>query len=879
MPRTSLIEYLSGYAQRRREIAFAERQGYRMARWSYGDVAGVAAQFARELEARAIEPGDRILLWGRNSAEWVAAFFGCILRGAVAVPMDQVATADFAGRVAQQVDAKLLVVAREHAQSGENRSVLALDSLRETVARHSPEPYPSPALDRASLAQIIFTSGTTAEPKGVVISHGNILANLEPLEEAMQPYLKWERVVHPLRFLDLVPLSHVFGQFLGVWVPPLLGATVFFQDTLNPSEIISTIKRERVSVLIAVPRVLEALQNKIGRDLEIAGRLETFRRDFDSAANEQFTRRMWRFRAIHRRFGWKFWAVISGGAALDAKTELFWGRIGFAAIQGYGLTETTSLVSVNHPFQIGRGSIGKVLAGREVKLDASGEILVRGENIAEGYWEGHTVRPMERDGENAGWFRTGDLGALDSEGNLYFKGRKKNVIVTAAGMNVHPGDLETMLRREPEVKDCVVVGLERGGNAEPCAVLLLREATSGKITRDEKSVKQPRHAAGIVARANTSLAEYQRMRCWFLWPEADFPRTATGKPNLAQIRGAVEAQWGAAEGGARAAAASGGVAEVIARLRGARADGEVSADANLQMDLNLSSLDRVELLGAIEDRYQIDVNETQFTSAATVGELERLVRGSSPERSEFVFPRWTQRWPVTWIRAFTYYLLTWPTTHLLAHPRIFGRENLRGVKGPVLAISNHVIYLDVGFALAALPLRLRHRLAVAMGGERLAEMRRPPREWFFLRRWLHRMNYFLVVALFNVFPLPKRSGFRESFRFAGDLADRGWSVLVFPEGDLTPDGKLQPFRAGIGLLANNLRLPVVPIRIDGAYEIREAHSTFNRPGRIRVYIGKPVEFPAASDPQQIARVLEQRVAELGKEPEGEQAAKGHAAGE
>jgi len=289
----------------------------------------------------------------------------------------------------------------------------------------------------------------------------------------------------------------------------------------------------------------------------------------------------------------------------------------------------------------------------------------------------------------------------------------------------------------------------------------------------------------------------------------------------------------------------------------------MNANAGLQTDLNLSSLDRVELLGAIEDRYHIDVNETYFTSAATVGDLERLVRESSSERSEFVFPSWAQRWPVTWIRTFIYYLLVWPATHLLAHPRVFGRENLRGVKGPVLVISNHVIYLDVGFVLAALPLRLRHRLAVAMGGERLAQMRRPPEECFFLRRWLQRMNYFLVVALFNVFPLPKRSGFRESFRFAGDLADRGWSVLVFPEGDMTPDGKLQPFRAGIGLLANNLRLPIVPIRIDGAYEIREAHSAFNRPGRIRVHIGNPMEFPASADPQQIARELEQHVAELG----------------
>jgi long-chain acyl-CoA synthetase len=868
MPRQSLIDYLLEYPKHGRSAAFVQRSGYRTSRWSYLEVAGLAAQCAREFERLGIAPGDRILLWGRNSAEWVAAFFGCILRGAVAVPMDRGATADFALRVARQVDAKLLLTDRGNLLISEYWPVMTLDLLREAVAQHSSETYASPPLARGSIAQIVFTSGATAEPKGVVISHGNILANLEPLEAGLQPYLKWKRFVHPLRFLDLVPVSHVFGQFMGVWIPPLLGAGVYFQDSLNPSEIVSTIRRERVSVLITVPRVLEALQAKIERDLDAEGALETFRNDFDAAENENFPRRMWRFRKIHRRFGWKFWAVISGGATLDPETERFWGRTGFAAIQGYGLTETTSLVSVNHPFRIGRGSIGKVLNGREVKLDANGEILVRGENIAAGYWEDSEILAVAKNGQDAGWFRTGDLGALDAEGNLYFKGRKKNVIVTAAGMNVYPEDLEALLRREPEVKDCVVVGLERGGNAEPCGVLLLR---------DETRVKQPRHAAGIVARVNESLAEFQRMRSWFLWPEADFPRTSTGKPKLAEIRASVEAQWGNGNGAGNWPATTGGIGELIARMQGG--GNEVDTNANLESDLHLSSLDRVELLSALEDRYQVDLNETRFASARTIGELETLVRGSSPVRSEFVFPAWAQRWPATWIRTFFYYLLTWPATHLMAHPRVFGRENLRGVKGPVLVISNHVIYLDVGFVLAALPVRLRHRLAVAMGGERLAEMRRPPREWFFPRRWLHRMNYFLVVSLFNVFPLPKKSGVRESFRFAGDLADRGWNILVFPEGDLTPDGKLQPFRDGIGLLASNLKLPVVPMRVDGAYEIREAHSKFNRPGRVRVHIGKPVEFPAGSDPQEIARVLEQCVAELGRDREKKETANAHAAGQ
>lgn len=869
MPRQSLIDFLHEYPKHGRSTAFIQRSGYRTSRWSYHEVASLAAQCAREFERRGVAPGDRILLWGANSAEWVAAFFGCILRGAVAVPMDEGASAEFVRRVARHVDARLVLADREKSTSGEKWPAIPFDSLDEIVGQHSSAPYASPPLTRSSIAQIIFTSGATSEPKGVVISHGNILANLEPLEAGIQPYLKWERFVHPLRFLDLVPVSHVFGQFMSVWLPPLLGAAVCFQDLLNPSEIVLTIRRERVSVLVTVPRALEALQSKIERDLEAEGDLEAFRKDFAAAEKESVPRRLWRFRKIHRLFGWKFWAAVSGGATLDLEAEGFWSRIGVAVIQGYGLTETTSLISVNHPFRIGRGSIGKILQGREVKLDENGEILVRGENIAAGYWEDGERLPVGKSGADAGWFHTGDLGALDAQGNLYFKGRKKNVIVTAAGMNVYPGDLEALLRREPEVKDCVVIGLERGGNAEPCGVLLLR---------DETRVKHPRHAAGIVARVNESLAEYQRMRSWFLWPEADFPRTSTGKPKLAEIRASVEAQWGSAEAGGSWPATNGGVGELIARLQGA-ASKDVGPAANLESDLHLSSLDRVELLGALEDRYQVDVNETRFASVRTVGELERLLRTSSATRSEFVFPRWAQSRPVRWIRAFVYYLLTWPATHLLAHPRVLGRENLRGVKGPLLVICNHVIYLDVGFVLAALPLGLRHRLAVAMGGERLAEMRRPPSEWFFLRRWLRRMNYFLVVALFNVFPLPKKSGFRGSFRFSGDLADRRWSILVFPEGELTPDGKLQPFRAGIGLLAANLKLPVVPLRIDGAYEVREAHSLFNRPGRIRVLIGKPVEFPAGMDPQEIAKNLEEHVAALGREPQAKPIARARAAGE
>ena len=683
MERRSVVEYLASFLRRGRECAYVQQRGYRAERWSYRQVAETAFRFARELERRGIGKGERVLLWGPNSAEWVAVFFGCALRGAIVVPIDEAGAADFTLRVYQQVDARLLVGSRAHVLP--SIPVLALEDLPEILSAHAAAPYEAAAIVPADVLEIVFTSGTTAEPKGVVITHGNVLGNIAPLEREIRRYLKYERLVHPVRFLNLLPLSHVFGQFLGIFLPQLMGGTVIFQDALNPGEVIRAIRRERVSVLVAVPRMLQALKEKVERDLEDEGELEDFRRRFQAAEGKHFLHRWWIFRRVHRQFGWKFWAFISGGAALDPVTEEFWGRLGYAAIQGYGLTETTSIVSVNHPFRLGKGSIGKVLAGREVKLAPDGEILVRGSGIAAGYWTGHELQPIAAD---QGWYGTGDIGALDAAGNLYFKGRKKDVIVTPAGMNVYPEDLEAALRLQPEVKDCVVIALPRDGNAEPCAVLILREANVDP---------EP-----VVSRANETLAEYQRMRRWFVWPDDDFPRTSTQKPRTNEVLQVVQAGLGATRG---RPAGSRSLAELIARVKGESA-GESGQESNLETDLNLSSLDRVELLGALEDRYQVDLSETRFAAVKTVGDLERMLHGKLPPRARYHYPAWVQRWPTTWVRLIIHYLLLRPAVFLLGWPRISGRENLRGLRGPALVVCNHIDDVDVGFVQTALPAAL-----------------------------------------------------------------------------------------------------------------------------------------------------------------------------
>ncbi len=838
MPRQSLLEYFRPDSRPPKEIAVAWRRGYRMVRWPYAELIRVAGIFASELRTRGIGKGDRVMIWGENCGEWVAAFLGCLICGAVAVPMDEISDTGFARRVAEQAGVRLAVIGLNLPKLEAVPTCICLEDLGQAAPGLAAAAQPHAEVGRGDPIEIVFTSGTTAEPRGVVLTHGNLLANLEPLEKEIARYRRYERIFHPLRFLGLLPLSHVFGQLMGIFLPQIIGATSIFLDTLNPTEVIRTIREERVSVLVTVPRLIESLQTHVERDVAAHGSLEKFKKKFRAAEGKHFLRRWWRFRAIRRQFGWRFWAIISGGAALPATTENFWTRLGYAVVQGYGLTETTSLVSLNHPFRLGRGSIGKTLPGLEVKLAEDGEILVRGENVAAGYWKAAGVATVL---DQDGWFHTGDLGERGADGNLYFKGRSKNVIVTPEGLKVYPQDLEAELRKESGVRDCIVIGMERDGNAEACAVLLLRDA----------------QAETVVQRANERLAPFQRMRRWFVWPEQDFPRTPTHKPVIGRIREVVEAgisQAGTAEG---ATAPTSPLAELFARVSHGR-----SLPPSGAATLPLSSVERVELMSALEDRYQVDLSETEFASTDSVQALERLVEQPPPRATPFYYPRWPQSWPVRIARAVVFNVLGRGAMHLMAWPKVRGRENLRGVSGPVLVVSNHVTYLDPAYVLEGLPWRVRRRLAVAMDGERLESMRKPPQGTGFFAGLIGRIKYFLITVVFNVFPLPRFSGFRKSFAFAGELIDRGWSVLVFPEGELTRNGRTAPFRAGIGMLATRLGVPVVPVRLDGLYELRAAGRRWTRPGRVRVSIGAPVRFSETQSAEEIACDLEQRVAEL-----------------
>ena len=897
-------------------VAVVRYQGNRRRVTTYGEIARLAGRFAALLEGRGIGMGDRVLLWAENSAEWIAAFHGCMLRGVLAVPLDAFGTAEFAARVAADVTPKLVV--GDAVLLSQLQAPWPQLQFDDWMAQLPAEKLgPVAGISAETPLQILFTSGTTGDPKGIVLTHGNVLASIGPIEKASQPYLRYEPLIHPLRILHTLPLSHVFGQTMGLWVPPIYGAELHFESRLVASRLIATIRRERISVLAAVPRVLALLKTHI--ESTLPGLQERAAGPKGAATGVPLLLRWWRFRDVHWAMGLKFWAIISGGGALAGSIEKFWNAVGLVVVQGYGMTETTALITLNHPFHVAQGTLGKPLAGREVKLGPDGEVLVRGAAISRATWSGGGLQPRSDE-----WLATGDLAEAEASGELRFLGRKSEVIVTAAGLNLHPEDLETAVEQERGVTACAVVPMETAFGPEPCAVLAFRG--SGE------------QAASAMEQANARLAEFQRMRRWVVWPEPDLPRTSTGKVRRKAVAEWLESVQIAAKNGNGAAHRNGSnghgfigngrnghaanghnggeprrsadwLLTLIAQISSETPPG-AGDELRLAEDLHLDSLGRVQLAAAVEERTGIALESRNgsFDHAQTLGDLRRLLAAepenaqaaqlsnglrndhraqpsvsedirdtgaalepesadatglpvaAKAEKADNLYPHWPWWFPARWARIAFFETVMRPLVWLLAKPAVVLSSAHELEKGaPMLIVANHVTAFDGPLLEYALPGPMRRRMAVAMSGEMLTAYRRfrnlqpaHPTGRFFLPGPLF---YFLVTALFNVFPLPRQRDFQRSFAHAGEALDRGFNVMVFPEGARSAQGKMARFRPGIGLLAKQSDVPVLPMALRGLGDLKTSGRGWFRAGKIEVCVGEPIRFgPLDSDAGITARL-------------------------
>jgi long-chain acyl-CoA synthetase len=561
MPRDTLLDFFHDFAALNDEFLIYD-DGFQARHYRYREIAERARAFAARLREAGIGRDEKVILYGENRPEWIVALWGCLLEGVIAVPIDYRSSREFVERVQTIVAARMVLTGDEAGMYDGQEPASSAQPL---------------TITKDQTAEIIFTSGATAEPKGVIITHRNILANIVPVEGEVKKYRRYARPFAPIRFLNLLPLSHMFGQAMATFIPPMLPGVVVFMRGFSPNEILRQIRTRRISVLVAVPQILEILRTHL---VQMFPELRQLR-----PRKGHWLGRWWRYRKVHRLFGWKFWSFIVGAAPLPADLEAFFSELGFLVIQGYGLTETAPIVTLNHPFHARQGSVGKPIAGVEVKIAPDGEILVRGENVTSGYFQHpeETARAFE-----GGWFHTGDIGELKDNGELSILGRKKEMIVTPEGLNVFPEDVESALKQQPGVRDAAVIGTDRVR-----AVLILEPGANGEE---------------IVKRANARLSDYQRVRSFSLWPHDEFPRTeGTGKLKRLDI-------------------AKGTVAPALAPAE------SPGVDLNVPLE-NLTSLERVERMVALE----MDEAEISSVSTEDVTDFPAWNRGGLARAARRIF--------------------------------------------------------------------------------------------------------------------------------------------------------------------------------------------------------------------------------------------------
>ncbi len=815
-PRQTLVDLFVDFSES--PVEFLQYyDGYRRWKYTYAQVGLAARHFALLLSQENFHKGDKVIIWSENRPEWVVAFWGCVLAGVIVVPIDYRASLGFLRRVQKIVDARIVLIGEEaHLPSEEGLPpVWRLRQLEWTTMRCA---IPSVRIDRDDLVEIVFTSGATGEPKGVLITHRNILTDIVSPEQIIRTYRKWFWPFLPLRFLSLIPLSHMFGQVITMFLLPLIPGTALFMHGYSPHEVVRQIRTRRVSVLIGVPKILELLRKHLLSQFQDTADLRS--------APSHWVFQWWRYRHIHSSLGRMFWAFIVGGAPLPPEVEEYWSRLGFAVIQGYGLTETAPVVTFNSPFAIAEGTVGKPVEGVEVKIAPDGEILVRGESVTSGYYHA----PDETATAFAdGWLRTGDIGTFDQAGNLTIRGRKKEMIVTPEGLNVFPEDVENVLNRLPGVGESAVVGRDRVH-----AVLVLQNSSDPNE---------------IIRRANLQLEGHQKIRSFSIWPGDRLPRTeGTQKIKHLEIQSWVES------GAPKIPAASrGGVMELLQRYAPER----TITPATTLDELGLSSLDRVELMVDLEQRYDTSIDESLLTGAQTVSALTEITAPPSPAH----IPTWSRLWPARLVRTAALNTLWLPLTRMFAHAHVGGLEHLASLESPVIFVSNHQSHLDTPLILSVLPRRFRQRTAVAMWKEYFDAHFWPERhtrfEWF-----RESFIYCLVTLFFNTFPLPQTDiGARESLRYLGDLVSDDWSILYFPEGERTETGEIHAFQPGIGLIAGRLGVSVVPIRLRGVEKVLHRHAYWPRPGRVDIAFGSALRL-REEDYAAVAKRIENAVRAL-----------------
>lgn len=806
---STLLELLHESVRRHpKRPALSMNSMFRTRTYTYEQLWDAAQRTSVLLARHGVHPGNSVLLLAPNSPYSVVLLLATLMRGAVFVPLNTQSTSDMIRSIAASCGARILFVGpTQTAPRNIDLETIPLATLPQLIEDYRLEDVADETITADTVAQIMYTSGTTGEPKGVVLTHKNMLTTILATQGNV-PIRKTDRL------LSILPLSHIYEQVVGLFLPLSVGAHVIYLH--RPSALVPLLKEHRITKMAGVPEFLRILMSKIEQRAERENKLGTLRRLMCIAyALPSMRLRRLLLRSVHRALGGHLTMVASGGSPLDATLEQKWNSLGIELLQGYGLTEVSGVATMNTTRAHRTQSVGRPLSVVELRLAQDNEICLRGPSVFQGYYKRSDATAAVLDAEH--WFHTGDIGEIDDDGFLFIRGRKKYMLKGAGGQNVYPEDIEHELDQEPEITDSCVIAITSNEHMLITAVVRLEDDAA-----DLQSIQK---------RVNKRLASYQTVNQILPWPEHDFPRSASRKVKRDPVRQWAQDRLDGTDAATNLTNVS-RLAGLLSSVTGMKSE-LIRPSAGLAQDLGLDSLMRVELVSRIELEFGALLDETKITNETTVQDLRTMIENAEPTVAQDPYVRWPLSWWANALRRFIVGPILFAVTHVFFRTEVHGLEHIQQLTGPCLFMPTHKAAVDSIALSRTLPPQLARRLSHAAGAD-IGLFHEYGRWTWLIRLWM------------NVFALPRKDGYAiaDGLAYIGWMLDRGYSVCIFPEGDTKPGTTILPIKEGAALLASHMDVPVVPVYLTGVERVMRYQSIeiVGYRQRVGVWYGRPMHF-------------------------------------
>lgn len=813
--------------------AFSLKTGFRTRTYTYEEVYELVKKFRNFFKKNHINKDDKIIIFSLNRPEYSMLVLGALLNGVILVPIDYRTNEETISKFIEKTNPKAIFTLEifSHLFGDFKIKKFYLERLVEILSRH--ELYEKFLIrDKNKLAAILFTSGTTGEPKGTLITSGNILSSVNNV-------LKVFTLPPHFRILSVLPLSHALEMFGGLLVTLSLGCHIHYLERINSITIIQALRRYHIQGMAVVPQMLRLMLVNIERKIKDDKKENNWKIAQKITPLFPLSFRRIIFSQFHQNLGGSFSLFACGSAPLELKLSQTWENTGITVLEGYGASETTGFISTNTMNNHKAGTVGKILPGILYRLNLEKGLEVKGDNIAIGYDQNPE---KTRESFKNGWFLTGDIVNFDKDGYMKIVGRDKFKIVLPDGKKVYPEDIENKLNNFDEVIDSTVFGIKK---------------EDGEVVHAELILKAHASAAKIIERVNEQLNAHERIMDFGIWKKGDFPRTKTLKVDRDAVRNEVVAKTGEKVSVKEKEEDSDKLDQILRLVSGINR--EIKNSFKLTTDLKMDSLKRIELLAFIEEELGVSIEEMSMTTNTTVSNLRELVKNGKPvviEDGEKIDYSQLSNLMCN-IRVNLQELLMFPVFSSGFRIKLKNEENINKIKTPQLFIFNHVGMYDVVNILRILPREIRRKTAIAATSE----------------IW-HDPLYikFFPTVFGNAFPFVKaesHNAMRGNFERVGELLDRGFNIMISPEGNITHSGELLPFHTGAGYIAVEMGVPVTPFKIIGYYDLwpenRKRKYNIIRPkkfGTVEVVVGKPIVFNKNISYEDATKVLRDEMINL-----------------